>query len=31
MSRPPSPIVAQRHDALVQRIRELKAEQPFWG
>jgi putative transposase len=31
MSRPPSPIVARRNDALVQRIRELKAEHPFWG
>jgi putative transposase len=31
MSRHPSPIVAQRNDALVQRIRELKAEHPFWG
>jgi putative transposase len=24
-------LVAQRHAALVQRIRELKAEHPFWG
>jgi hypothetical protein len=31
MSRHPSPIVARRHDALVQQIRELKAEHPFWG
>jgi putative transposase len=31
MSRQPSPIVARRNDALVQRIRELKAEHPFWG
>jgi putative transposase len=31
MSRQPSPVVAQRNDALVQRIRELKAEHPFWG
>ena len=31
MSRQPSPLVAQRNAALVQRIRELKAEHPFWG
>jgi hypothetical protein len=31
MSRHPSPLVARRHDALVQRLRELKAEHPFWG
>jgi putative transposase len=31
MSRQPSPLVTQRNDALVQRIRELKAEHPFWG
>jgi putative transposase len=31
MSRQPSPVVAQRNAALVQRIRELKAEHPFWG
>jgi putative transposase len=31
MSRQPSPQVAQRNAALVQRIRELKAEHPFWG
>ena len=31
MSRQPSPLVAQRNTALVQRIRELKAEHPFWG
>jgi hypothetical protein len=24
-------MVAQRNEALVQRIRELKAEYPFWG
>jgi putative transposase len=31
MSRRPSPLVAQHHTALVQRIRALKAEHPFWG
>jgi putative transposase len=31
MSRHPSPLVAQRHEGLLQRIRELKAEPPFWG
>jgi putative transposase len=31
MSRQPSLLVARRHDALVPRIRELKAEHPFWG
>jgi putative transposase len=31
MSRPPSPLVAQRHEGLRQRIREFKAEPPFWG
>jgi putative transposase len=31
MSRQPSPLVAQRNAALVQRIRALKAEHPFWG
>jgi putative transposase len=31
MSRRPSCLVAQRHDALVQRIGALKAEHPFWG
>jgi transposase InsO family protein len=31
MSRHPSPLVAQRNEGLLQRIRELKAEHPFWG
>ena len=31
MSRQPSPLVARRNEALVQRMRELKAEHPFWG
>jgi putative transposase len=31
MSRQKSPMMAQRHAALVQRVRELKAEHPFWG
>jgi putative transposase len=31
MSRHPSPLVARRHESLLQRIEELKAEQPFWG
>jgi putative transposase len=31
MSRQKSPAVVQRNEALVQRIRELKAEHPFWG
>ena len=31
MSRQKSPVVVQRNEALVQRIRELKAEHPFWG
>jgi putative transposase len=31
MSRHPSPLVAQRNAGLLQRIRELKAEHPFWG
>jgi transposase InsO family protein len=31
MSRQPSPLVAQRNEGLLQRIRELKAEHPFWG
>jgi putative transposase len=31
MSRQSSPLVAQRNEDLLQRIRELKAEHPFWG
>jgi putative transposase len=31
MSRHPSSLVAQRNEGLLQRIRELKAEHPFWG
>jgi transposase InsO family protein len=31
MSRQKSSLVAQRNDGLLQRIRELKAEHPFWG
>jgi putative transposase len=31
MSRHPSSLVAHRHEGLLQRIRELKAEHPFWG
>jgi putative transposase len=31
MSRQPSALVAQRNAGLLQRIRELKAEHPFWG
>jgi putative transposase len=31
MTRQPSPSVAQRNAALVQRIRALKAAHPFWG
>ena len=31
MSRPPSPLIAQRHEGLRQRRRELTAEHPFWG
>jgi putative transposase len=31
VSRHKSPLVARRHEALGQRIRELKAEHPFWG
>jgi putative transposase len=31
MSRQPSSLVAQRNKGLLQRIRALKAEQPFWG
>jgi hypothetical protein len=31
MSRQPSPLVAQRNEGLLQRIRERKAEPPFWG
>ena len=31
MSRQQSTLVAQRHEDLLQRIRELKAEPPFWG
>jgi transposase InsO family protein len=31
MSRHQSPLVAQRHDSLRQRLQELKAAQPFWG
>jgi hypothetical protein len=31
MSRPPSPLVAPRHEGLRQRIRALKAEPPCWG
>lgn len=31
MSRPPSPLVAQRHAARVQRSRELQAAPPVWG
>jgi putative transposase len=31
MSRPSSPLVAQRNEGLLQRIRALKSEHPFWG
>jgi transposase InsO family protein len=31
MSRPPSPVVAPRHEGLLQRIGALKAESPCWG
>jgi putative transposase len=31
MSRPQSPLVAQRNESLLHRIQELKAEHPFWG
>jgi putative transposase len=31
MSRQPSPLVAQRNGGVLQRIRALKAEHPFWG
>jgi putative transposase len=31
MSRQSSPLVAQRNEGLLQRIRVLKAEHPFWG
>ena len=31
MSRQKSTLVAQRNEDLLQRIRELKAEHPFWG
>ena len=31
MSRQSSPLVAQRNEGLLQRMRELKAEHPFWG
>jgi putative transposase len=31
MSRQPSPLVAQRNEYLLERIRALKAEHPFWG
>jgi putative transposase len=31
MSRQKSPLVAQRHEGLLQRMRELKAEHPCWG
>jgi putative transposase len=31
MSRHPSPLVAQRHEGLLQRRRELTAEPPCWG
>ena len=31
MSRHPSLRVVQRHEGLLQRIRALKAEHPFWG
>src|SRR5262245_19850839 len=31
MRRCPSPLVAHRNESLLQRIRELKAEHPFWG
>jgi putative transposase len=31
MSRQSSPLVAQRNESLLQRIRELKSEHPFWG
>ena len=31
MSRPTSPLVAQRNDVLLQRIQALKVEHPFWG
>jgi putative transposase len=31
MSRQPSPLVAQRHEELLERIRALTAEHPFWG
>jgi transposase InsO family protein len=31
MSRQRSPLIAQRNDALLQRVQALKAEHPFWG
>jgi putative transposase len=31
MSRPRSPLIAQRNDALLRRVQALKAEHPFWG
>jgi putative transposase len=31
MSRQKSPLVVQRNEGLLQRMRELKAEHPFWG
>ena len=31
LSRQPSPLVAQRHEALLARSRALTAEPPFWG
>ena len=31
MIRRPSPNVARRNQKVLERIRELKAEHPFWG
>ena len=31
LRRQPAALVAQRHQGLLERIRELKAEHPFWG
>ncbi len=31
MSRPTSETIAKRNEFVVQRIRTLKAEHPFWG
>jgi putative transposase len=31
MSRQRAPVIAQRNDALLQRVQALKAEHPFWG